>query len=233
MPLGKLQLYKAGTATPTNKAIMKAKFKATKYVDKIQNVALQKLSRKVNILAKLPEIKNYSANSGTLSIPSTGLWYADLTKDITTGVTDNTRIGDAIKALSIHIKGSLNMPVLAGTAFVRIILVRYKESYYNSAPNIANLLNTTDYRSFYNSETVKDQFSILYDKTFNMINQPSDKCQYQIKIHKKLNNAHVAWDSGQIQNSPTNGHLFLYAISDQTALYPFINFTSLFYYRDM
>lgn len=220
-------------AKKKNKTLKATKNMATKKEDKMQNKVLTSLSRKVNTLIRQPEIKYFVDNSGTVSVSTTGQWYAAFSKDITNGTTDINRIGDQVICKSLHIKGTINMYPLITTAFVRMILVRYKGDYYNYAPNAADLLMTPDFRSFYNKETYKDLFDILHDKTYNLVATQQSQ-QIYFKIHKNLHNSRAKWDTGLALNAPTVGHYFMYIIGDTPlAPLPYINFTHVFYYTDL
>lgn len=232
MAMGKQIMISSGKTTVAKSAIKKASSSATQRVDKYQNKALVALNKKVNKLAKIPELKNYVDNSGTINVTTSGQWYSAFSKNIVTGLTDNDRIGDQIRCKSLHIKGTINlMPPMASVAVVRLILVRYKDNYYNTNPSIVDLLNTNDYRSFYNTETQKDEYSILYDKTFNL-NQTT-KPQVYFSIHKNLSNAYAKWNPGTISTGPASGHYFMYLISDQSATSVIeVNFTHMLYFVD-
>lgn len=214
-----------------NKTLKKTKYVAKKKEDKLQNIVLTKLTRRVHALERLPEIKNFTENSGLLSVTSSGSWYNAFTKNLVYGDNDNQRIGDVVTMKSIHIKGSININTLTSAAFVRLILVRYKQNFANYNPAAGDLLATNDFRSFYNTETQKDEFTILFDKTYSLV-QGTNSAQQQIKIHKNLHNARCKWDSGLVNNAAADGHIAMYLISDQPSYYPFVNFTHVFYFTD-
>lgn len=216
----------------TGKVINRAISKAIKPVDKLQNKVLKKLNRKVNTLVGQKEVKYTSANTGAISINGNGGWISTISKDIVNGTTDNQRIGDKINMLSIHFKGTINLPQGLNTAIVRLILVRYHETFYQTSPDSTKLLLTGDYRSFYKPETQKDQYSIIFDKTYNLYQ--TNRQQLYIKIHKSLCGAKAGWDTGSMLNGPASGHLFLYYIGDSnpTQPNPFIDLTYMLYYND-
>lgn len=223
-------VYKAKRKAVNKKVSMKT-YKG-KGVDKTQSMAISKLQRSVKILTKLPELKYYTLNTGVLSATTTPQWFNSLSKDIIQGTDDTNRIGDQVRAHSIHIKGnvSLGNPPLSTSQSVRIILVRYKASYQASSPVVGDLLYTSDYRSFYRPETKRSDYTILYDRT-HVLTQ--DRPLSNIRIHKRLGMSHMLWNSGPVLNGPTNGHIFMLYISDQpTGPYPVIDVTSMLYYRD-
>lgn len=229
MAMAKSYLVSRGTV---NNTVKKATEKATKSVDKLQNKAIKSIARKVKTLANQSELKNYTDNSGTLNVTTAGQWYSAFSKDVVNGTGDNDRIGDVVTCKSLHIKGTIYLnSVLSSVAMCRLILVRFKDNYYNSNPNIVDLLNTNDYRSFYNTETQPEEFSILHDKTYSLseIKTP----QIYFKIHKSLKNGKAHWNTGTVLNGPTSGHYYMYLISDQaTASAVQVNFTHLFYFKD-
>lgn len=232
MGYGKSTLVSAGKKSVVSKNVKKAAFKATDKVDKYQNTAIEALNRKVNKIAKLPELKYFSVNTGVITATTSPQWFLGISKDIQNGTGDNNRIGDNVIAKYLHLKGTITMgSLLQQSNVVRLILVRYKENYQNGGPLTGDLLLTPDYRSFYKPETKRQEYSILYDKTYVLT--PQNKPTLQVKIHKRLGGAKICWETGTITNGPTSGHYYLLMISDQPAsTAPLVDLTSIFYYTD-
>jgi len=225
------QKYYKKTGNKTNKYIKKAKYIATKKEDKVQNKAIASLSKKVSQLIKQPELKWYDTNSSVTTVSSVGVWYNNISKNIVTGTTDNNRIGDQIRGYSLHVKGTLSINPSVPLSVVRIILVQYKQSYYTSAPDIGYLLadNVNAIRSYYDQEQ-KQHFNILYDKVYNLSVQA--KPNVYLKINKTLGKRKIFWDSNIALNAPTEGQIFLYAVSDQTSFEPSLDVNTRLYFID-
>lgn len=203
-----------------------------KGVDKVQSEAINKLQHQVKRLTTGTELKHYTLNTGVLNASTTPQWFFGFSKDIVQGSDDVNRIGDQVRAHSIHIKGNISLgnPPLSTSQSVRVILVRYKASYQLSSPQVSDLLFTSDYRSFYRSETKRDEYTILYDKTHVLT---VDRPLSNIRIHKRLGMGRMQWNSGPVLNGPTTGHLFMLYISDQASgPYPIIDVTSMLYFKE-
>jgi hypothetical protein len=167
------------------------------------------------LIVKESEVKRIDSTS-TAGVSSFGT--ITTLSAIAQGTADNQRIGNRVRARSLILSG-----IWQGadtTNFVRVMIVR---------GNNRNLL-LADMPSLYGIPD-NSLMTVLYDHKMNLANI-GDFNIYQkpVDFRHKLNNMQCHWDQADL---PLQGHIYLYLLSDSTAVnHPSFSYELAMYYTD-
>lgn len=162
-------------------------------------------------------------------------YYADLclVPQSTTQSTDITRIGDHIKITGLELRAIMNPA--STNVHHRLILFQWKPNSQLVGPTGPNILT---YYTTNNSQSVlspyyndyENQYTILYDKTFEASNSVEDLCNTIVmKVPLKYAKRDLQYYSTTTAGS---NHIFLLAVTNSSGTNSTISYVSRLYFTD-
>lgn len=151
------------------------------------------------------------------------------------GDTQQSRDGKMIQCTGFSIRGSLyRNPASTSHDRVRVILINIKNTTSFTAAGIYSALYDTDlavvstglscFRRLDNG--LLRNYQILYDKTFDLGYQTTDKSTKIFNIRRRFKRPIKCWYNTDASTVPTNNDLRLLAVSDSTANWPLLSTSS-------
>ncbi len=198
------------------------------YKEKYGAVALSKLEKKVNQLAKVatPEVKFFDTAVTTTSALTLVKIPVSL---VGQGDTDVLRDGDEIMIKNLYVKGSVTAAVAAGTVIddhIRVILLQdFQQDADASVFVTLDFLQTDVWNSYYQASGNQKRFKVLSDKVYHIgaVGQSGGTETYQstassraISYNIKLNRKMYFNGTATSQASQGRGKLYVCYISEST-----------------
>lgn len=180
-----------------------------------------------------PESKWFNTNVAPAAVGAAlnaGSVYAFPLNQIPQGITQSTRIGDAVSNKSLHIR--LDIQRAAVDAIVRVIVFWYLDGNTATTPVPPSLLleDPANYRSPLNKDQGKS-FWVKFDKTYSVA---SGQTAIQVdEVWRKLK-CQTEYTS-DAESTPSNNTLYIAALCNQTTVanQPLMSFTSRITYLDL
>lgn len=186
------------------------------------------VNRKVNKLAKAtkPELKRSLVQVAEFT-QDRNLNNRSLFQDITKGDLVTNRIGNSIKAISLHMRFHLKRNPAATQTSLRLIIFRWKDG----VPDKDLVLETptvvgTYYLMPYRFES-RHQYQILYDKVWEL---DTDESSYNAHLTFPLKNLPVNYDS--VSAIPNTNDIQAMWVSNENTNMPAITVNYRMFYTD-
>lgn len=174
------------------------------------------LARNVASLINVEFKKEAKVISTTIGTAGTFICLSNLAQ----GQTSSTRNGNSIKGKSVHLRMSCVRDTAGPNAVsVRIILFLDKGS-QGLTPATGDLLHAASAYSSLNSNNGK-RFRVLADEFFSL--SQGSSASNAIAMFRQLNHVIEYGGTGSTVGDITNGHLWLYAISNENTNPPTLN----------
>lgn len=207
------------------KVIQKRPKVTVSMTDNAQTKMLLSLKRKVNHLAKTPEVKFFDTEQGVTGTPQTVAYNFNNSKQLdaisqstATAVGKNQREGDSIRPFYLTIRGSIFQNAAHTTQdTVRIILIRCKKG-NGFVPNIGSTTTGKILQYQGAAQAVwspiqydnKTEFTVLHDQTFVLQGSNTTANTRNFVINKKLSGT-VDYVAGT--TTPEGGSLYFQVIA--------------------
>lgn len=178
---------------------------------------VRSLMRKVNYLTRMNNAeKKFFDDDGTLAPSASATSLSTWISAIAQGNTSQTRVGQSVKALSVHGRIWMDMfPASADEAVSIRLILYYTSSDPLAVPDAQTVLQGPEYLvSPLNMNSAIDaEYVVIMDRTITI---DKDRPQRVVKFYRRLKH-HLKWDqSGNTITDARRGQIFLLAVSNAT-----------------